>query len=202
MTNANDIDIKLRRCQPFVVPPHFAREERWGVITVITVLWGLYLGMLFKRFGETNQLKIPWAHIDSELAFELGLGLLGVLLSRKLIGYAQQLVSRAEELANDGVPATGQIIDRWQLGTATRPREFIAYRFDYQGMVWIGEQLATQPPYNLLQIGDNILIRLTPQNPRVCGLQPATDETAHKPRRLKVAAPHRATKLHRQISIT
>ncbi len=200
MKNISETHNKFRVCQPAAMPLIFAREERLGVIVILGVIWGLYLGLLFNQFNQTEESGSLWAQTNTRLVVVLGIGLLGILLSRKLIAYAQQIVLSAAELANHGVLVTAQIVDRWQHNMDVKHSEFIAYRFEYQDSIWIGEQLATQQPYSDLQIGDDVVVRFLPRNPRVCELMPSPRQTSRKPHKLKIAAPYRTAKMRERIS--
>lgn len=200
MKNISETHDKFRVCQPAAMPLIFAREERLGVIVILGVIWGLYLGLLFNQFNQTEESGSLWAQTNTGLVVVLGIGLLGILLCRKLIAYAQQLVLNAAELANDGVLENGLVVDLWQPDADIEHGLFIAYRFEYQDCIWIGQHLVTQQPYGNLQIGDEIAVRLLPRNPRVCMLLATQREPARKPHKLKVAAPYRTVKPRRQIS--
>jgi hypothetical protein len=151
--------------------------------------------MLAKQFNQTKQLEILWMPTDGSLAVVLGIGLFGILVSRALITHAQQWVLTAAELANDGVLVSGAVIDLRQADVRSKDGVFIVFRFDYQGDCWIGEQWTHQQTNDDVQIGEDIVVRMLPKNPRVCALLLTTPrKTTRKLQRLKVAAPHRLAK--------
>ncbi|WP_020483026.1 hypothetical protein [Methylomonas sp. MK1] len=201
MQNIGDTHTQFRLCQPAAMSLTYAREEHLGIVLILGGLWGLYLCLLFNQFNQTEELESPRTLIDAGLAVVLGIGLFWGLLSRKLIAYAQQLVVNAAELANDGVLENGLIVDIWQPDADIEQGLFVAYRFEYQDCIWIGQHPVKQQPYGNLQIGDDIVVRLLPRNPRVCMLLPTQREPARKPHKLKVSAPYRTVKPRRHISL-
>lgn len=172
----------LKHCQPLLWNPTFAKEERQGVVAILASLWLLYLAWLYP-YLDLKSLMTGTLHVTGAALARAIPGLIGLLLSQKLMAYARNLTSGAEELARDGILVYAEIIDRWHPEACQGSGELIAYRFDYLDACWIGEQPITHLGTDR-QVGDRIAIRVLPRNPRICAIAAADRQVADSTQRL------------------
>lgn len=200
MSETADNKHRIKHCRPLRWSAAHAREEHLGAVVIVVVAWLLGVAMLWPHLSlaesTSDTLGISWVHGCA--AFSI---LIGALSTQKLLGRTQNLLRQTEELERDGIPVTGQIVDRWQSETDPDQRTFVCYRFDYLDTIWLAEQPVGTSIHADLQVGDIVSIRLLPRNPRICAIAPAVQRAAANYRKLVAARSRRGYRQRPAVNV-
>lgn len=180
------LTVELRHCHLAPMSLSNATEEYLGVVVMLGIGWAAFMALLFAHINSADSLEKFLTRSDATLAFDGAAGAFGLLITVKLVNYAQALMRIAAELHRDGTMIAGVIIDKWRQ-EAEDANYVLSYRFNYLGAIWIGEQMGESLPFQALQIGDCVTIRFLAHNPRISRIQPdrAVKATSYLPENIQ-----------------